>query len=627
MTQSAWDSTQAQQLNSNAPNSTSAWDATPATPIVASSNPVAGNSFLQNLVIGAGKGFSDFGMGVKQAIDAPAAYLENKFGGQKLNDYLGLQNASDIQAQDRKIVDESKKIDAPLMDTVGGKVGNFVAQSIPAVAASFIPGGQTLTGSILTGSMLGGIQPIATGDSMINNVIFGGIGGGVGYGGAKLLGSALGGAKSLAEPLYDTGQNNIVGRALNSAAGSAADADAARNALSNAKILVPGSLPTVGQASGNPSLAALERTATQTSPAAVNAMTQRIAQQNAARSASLSDLAGSDGAKDYFAADRSTTASKLYNEAFDSGIDPSVASQDAVQQSIHDLMSRPSIQAAQDQAKKLALEGGRKLNNESSLEGLHYTKMALDDQISAAQRAGNDNLVKFLSGTSEKLESLMNTLSPKYAEARQTYAAMSKPLNQMDIAQALSGKVNSLTGNLQPNAYANAISDATAAKATGFPGATLENTMTSDQLATINAVKQDLLRSHFAQNAGKAGSDTTQKLAYSNMLDSAGIPTWLQNSALGQVPGNLVAKAANMVYGDANGGVNKAISDKLIDALMNPATAAKYMNNAAKSPAGSGIISNAMRDSAPLIGDVGAPYTGAITQNYITQGGKNTSNP
>jgi hypothetical protein len=157
-----------------------------------SDNPVSGNSFLENLGAGVKKGGADLALGVKQRFDDAAATLESKFGGQSVNAALGLPNAADVQKQTQAQVDQKRIEDTPLMETAGGKVGNFVGKAVPAIAAAFIPGGQTLTSSIITGGALGAAEPTATGESVMSNVVGGAAGGAGGYGLAKGIGMLAG---------------------------------------------------------------------------------------------------------------------------------------------------------------------------------------------------------------------------------------------------------------------------------------------------------------------------------------------------------------------------------------------------------------------------------------------------
>jgi hypothetical protein len=170
------------------------------------------------------------------------------------------------------------------------------------------------------------------------------------------------------------------------------------------------------------------------------------------------------------------------------------------------------------------------------------------------------------------------------------YQELSKPINQMKVAQAIADKsinrlsrdesTGTLTGKLMPNAYGNALTDRTAQTATNYRQATLGDVMTPDQLGVLNAIKADLARAGKAtENAGTAGSDTVKKLAYSNLIDRAGVPTFLREFAPTQAVGNLLARGADTVYGQAN----REIAEQLAQTMLNPREAARIMQQAGPS--------------------------------------------
>lgn len=336
-----------------------------------------------------------------------------------------------------------------------------------------------------------------------------------------------------------------------------------------------------------------------TNPVATKAYADRMAEQNAARIFTLEDLAGTGGARDLLAGSRADAAKSLYDDAMAQGVDPARLTPD-VMGKIKLLLGRPSIKSAMDQAKQLAAEEGLELNDMTSIQGLHYVKQALDDQISASARAGTNTLTNKLMGTKDLLEKTMTQISPAYAKARETYAAMSAPINQMDVAQAIIDKsVNPLTGNISPQAFARNLSDATAQRATGFEGATLDNTMTPEQLATLNAVKEDLARAEFARSAGRgAGSDTVQKLAYANMVDGVNVPAMVRNLVPTQAAGNVAARIADTVYG----GANKELSAKLSEAVLDPNATSNMIKDALDAVDRSGFISRGAASIAPITG-------------------------
>ena len=180
-------------------------------------SPTDGNSFLDNAEAGVGKGVTDFALGAKQRFDDLAAYMEKHLGGQSINAALGMQNASDIQKDTQAAVDEKRQLDAPLMQTIGGKVGNFVGTAIPALAAGAIPGGQTLAGTLLTGGALGVAEPTSGDESVMKNAVIGVAGAGAGYGiakGAARIISPDSNSNASLQLLKDEGVDPTVGQTL-----------------------------------------------------------------------------------------------------------------------------------------------------------------------------------------------------------------------------------------------------------------------------------------------------------------------------------------------------------------------------------------------------------------------------
>jgi hypothetical protein len=186
----------------------------------------------------------------------------------------------------------------------------------------------------------------------------------------------------------------------------------------------------------------------------------------------------------------------------------------------------------------------------------------------------NEAISRELSVVLKSLDHQINKAEPAYGQYLSKYTELSRPINQMQIGQEVAGKATNATGDVQLNALVNALTDRTAQKATGFKRATLEGVLTPDQLATLNAVKGDLVRSVQARNmAGTAGSDTVRKLAYTNLIDRAGVPTFLREFAPTQMVGNFLARGADSVYGRAN----NEIAEQLAHTLMNPQAAAQMM--------------------------------------------------
>lgn len=516
-------------------------------------DPTEGMSGLDKFRAGMGKAMVDLGRGAGQLV--------------------GLVNREDVA--------ESRRLDAPLMGTGAGMAGNLAGNLAMLAPTALIPGANTITGGAAIGAATGLLQPSASTSETIWNVVLGG-------GAGAAVPAAVRGirvARAAAEPFHEAGRNAIAGRALNRAAGADAQAVAQRLREASAPFmgpsqgqiprttmgeLVPGSLPTVGQAAQNPGVAALERAATATNPEVTNAVSQMVQAQNAARVGVLDDMAGrTSGARDFFAAARDGTANQLYANARANGLQPLTQQQQSI---VGDLMQRPAMRDALAQAQRLAANEGLNIADPAgSVAGLDYVRRALADQVASA----NGNERRILEGIMTRLTGVMDQVSPDLRAARETFAGMSRPINQMDVAQDLVQRsVNPLSGNLQPQAFARSLNDATAARATGFPGATLERTMTPAQNNALTSILLDLQRSNAAQNVGRGvGSDTVQKLAYLNILDEAGVPSVLRNFGPAQVVGGLTGRAADAAYARAN----RELANRLAEVMLDPAEAATLM--------------------------------------------------
>lgn len=175
---------------------------------VVAQNPTDGNSFLQNAAIGVGKAFTDIGQGAGQILRSGIEKVGGD-SGHSMADSIGLPTEADVA--------EKRRMDAPIMDTVGGKVGNFVGTAVPAVASAFVPGAQGLAGTLLTGAATGALEPVASGESRLKNAAVGAAGAGAGYGLAKGISRVVSPNASTnpaLQMLQDEGVNPTIGQTL-----------------------------------------------------------------------------------------------------------------------------------------------------------------------------------------------------------------------------------------------------------------------------------------------------------------------------------------------------------------------------------------------------------------------------
>jgi hypothetical protein len=127
-------------------------------------SPVDGMGGVEKFAAGAGKAFVDLGRGVGQMFGA-------------------------VSKQD---VADSRALDAPLMKTGAGKVGNFAGNVAAVAPAAFVPGANTVAGAGAIGALSGLLQPAESTQEMLTNTALGGVLGAGGQAVGKFAGPAIG---------------------------------------------------------------------------------------------------------------------------------------------------------------------------------------------------------------------------------------------------------------------------------------------------------------------------------------------------------------------------------------------------------------------------------------------------
>lgn len=549
-------------------------------------DPTKGMSGTDKFLSGAGKAFTDIGRGVSQI-----------FG-------------SDNQAA----IDESKRLDAPLMNTGAGFAGNVTGNIAATAPAMLIPGVNTVAGGAALGAGLGAIQPVASDESRVSNVAAGAVGGAL----VPTAAAALRTGKALVEPLYERGRATIAGRLLNRVTGDNAPAVQARMAA--ARELVPGSQPTAAEVAESGGVAAVQRMAAQADP---EAYAQRGMEQANARLNALRGIAGDDAAMRAAEGARKASSQPLYDAA-----KTKIVTGDAT---LDSLLQRPSLEKAMARAQQLAREAdetitfpgtpermvasrvldasGKPFSSttiaakpaEYSGRGLQYLKMALDDMLDNPQVNGiGAHEVKALQGTRAALTQWLEKAIPEYGQANAAFRAGSRPINQMQVGRELLERIqpaladHGALGRETGARYAQALrnSEQTARTATGFGRNALEQVMEPGQMQTLNAVGQDLARKATAQDLGRGvGSNTFQNLAMENIAQQSGMPA--ATSFLLNLPG--VSRATNWVYRETDARTRA----QLAQALLNPRDAAMLMRQAQGNPRLAAALREIQRTAIP----------------------------
>lgn len=93
---------------------------------------------------------------------------------------LGRGAGQMVGAVSRQDIEDSRKIDAPLMNTTAGKLGNLAGNVAMLAPTTMIPGANTVTGASTIGAVTGLLQPSTSTGETIGNIALGGAGGAAG---------------------------------------------------------------------------------------------------------------------------------------------------------------------------------------------------------------------------------------------------------------------------------------------------------------------------------------------------------------------------------------------------------------------------------------------------------------
>jgi hypothetical protein len=532
-------------------------------PIQGGVDPTSGMGTGERFLAGIGKGMHDLYAGGKQA--------------------LGLASQGEI--------DEKKRLDAPLMGTTAGTVGNVAGKVAAGLPAVFVPGANTVLGAAAIGAAQGALEPTATGESTVQNMLLGGAGGTAGVIAGRAIKAGAQGGKALLEPFTAAGQNRIAGRVLER---FAADPAALRSATSAPT--TTGALPTLAEAGRDTGIAALERSIAQQDPQIAARFLQRGADNNAARVGVLQQLAGTQADRAAAEAARKGATEGAYRAGTQATY--------TMDGELSDLLGRPAVRQAMERAKTMAAnqgrpfafdvaaptggEGVRKAGSQQITgQGLQDLKMALDEMLTDPASGFAGKAGDTIKGLRGQLLSWMEKANPEFKAAREGYAAASKPINAMDVGQRLldktTGAMRDMGGNqrLQANAFARALNDeqGLVRNATGFRGVnSLDDVLTPQQVGSLNALRSELeLGANLSQAANGPGSQTAKSLASQNLLRQAlgptGLPqSWAESTLLESLlrPVQFGLKAAE-----------PRIQNRLADILLDPAQARAAMDAAA----------------------------------------------
>lgn len=375
------------------------------------------------------------------------------------------------------------------------------------------------------------------------------------------------------------------------------------NALRGQTEIVPGSRPTAAQAAapvGATRFSAMGDSAARTTP---TPFYERAEAQKAAQLAAVQQVGKTPAELKAAEAARSATAKQLYGISDNAMV--------VADDTFSSLLSRPSMDKVLARASDLAAEKGQPFQigqnrppqvvpssildeagrpmGQTVIPGevakypgssLHAMKMAFDDLIKDPATFGIGSAeAKAIGRTRAQFLNWAESKAPSYRTARETFAAQSKPINQMEVGQFLEGKLKPALGEetarLRAAGYAGALENApgTIKRATGESRFdSLSQVLTPEQLKIVDDVRADLARARQAETqaaaARGAGPDVT--LMGTEVMGSVRAPNFINN----------VTTVANDLLRRMQGKLDQKLAIELAAEMLDPAAAAAALEKA-----------------------------------------------
>lgn len=535
----------------------------------------------------------------KAGITMPTAEQQMQMNAQSRADYDSRNPDAGIQGGISRIAGNIGGVMAPIAGVEaaavqGGRaLGNALGnpQALSAVGGFLRGQGGNLASRMaygaqqgaLGGALLSGGQPDTTlGESV-------GLGAALGAG-VPIAGAALkygkGALQSMVDPFTQAGQGRAAQNILQRIAGDGP-------AVADTAAYVPGSTPTLAQATRNPAVAAMERAAESRAPLQFGAIKE---QNNAARNAYLDTIRGNSQTLDDAIAARDNQALPLLTQAL-SGAKPADAK--PVVDTIESILAtrsgqRPAVTGALAKVRQSIEPDGSGKPLLSDVDQLYGVRQAINDQLTTV--SGRDNSASQLASREliqvrDALDDSIEAAAPGFRNYLKQYSDLSKPVDAQRFLQGLD-----LTDQTSQRITLNKVKSQLnrIEKLQAQPGANAAKSITDSQMDALRNLHLDLQREANSNLGRSAGSNTFQNLAMDNLTNSMlpgplgrvpfapeGIGGAL-GFALGGPPGAAIGGVAGRGVRGALNSQSPAIEARLIDLLTDPSTALNSPGNGPK---------------------------------------------
>jgi hypothetical protein len=478
----------------------------------------------ENFWAGMGKSFVDTGHGLLQLGATGARFMAEHAAGDK----RGAQFYGDLEQKMQQAEAARRQIDAPLTSTKAAKAGEVtgvlsqligpgIALRGTAAGAALLP--RTVIGNVAQGVALGSAQPVVDNGERGTNMLVGGVGGAIGAGLPRVAGGAIRAGKNAVMGVTARGAQRDAVRLIQGEASSPA------NLLASNPSVVHGATRSLFEESLDPGVARLETR----SRGNGGGWAERDSVNNLARSRAIEGIAGDQASRAAAENTRSAVTDGLRDAAFQEGDQAAAAAAGAGFSPAGNVASLKARLGALVQAhggrssvqRALSDVVGELDNAEPSVQGLYNVRKSINDMIEG--KAGSDKsyataATRELMQARTMLDEEIQHLAPSFGDYLNSYRALSKPLNRMDLGQHLldsgTGAITDPTTGayrLSPNAFGRQVKslDVAAQKATGFDKARAADILSPQDMATVGAVNDDLARQAQRLLLGSGGGSHT----------------------------------------------------------------------------------------------------------------------
>jgi hypothetical protein len=336
-------------------------------------------------------------------------------------------------------------------------------------------------------------------------------------------GAVLGAGTGAAFPVLGAatvGAGRVVGNAMNKLfpsvediasqkAKGIIDSFAGGSVMPNTAELVPGSKPTLAEATGNPGVAALTRAMRDLNPN--SPLLAREAQNQEAR---LTHLEGATGTPEDVAAAasaRDKAATSTLKQVF--GAKAPAVDTAPVNQTISDILDGPSgarssVKDAMRDVTTTLNNGGKPITDPEKL--YHSVRKEIGDLISGTDmtKAYGKAAATQLMAVRDKLDDVIESGAPGFKQYLDDYTASSKPIASMKFLQEQN--LLDAKGNITLQKVQNSIRRLDQQQAAA--GAKAGKSVTDAQRSALESIRDDLLRSKNIELGKAIGSNTVQNV-------------------------------------------------------------------------------------------------------------------